>query len=92
MAYKNLEQLTNEAGDVRELTAEDFSWFVSAADFADHFAALQFVKDRNAFFRKAEELGFAREAFLSFEPNKPGFVERATMAADALSQSKHAAE
>ncbi len=93
MAYKNLSPLTNEEGDVRELMSEDFSWFVSATDFTDQFAALQFLRDRNAFFRRAEKLGFEREAFLPFEPNKPGFVERATKAVDALSlHPKHAAE
>ena len=93
MAYKNLAPLSNEAGDVRELTDEDMSWFVAASDFPDQAAALQFLSDRNVFFRMAESLGFEREAFLSFAPNKPGFVERASNAVDALSQqTKHAAE
>lgn len=93
MAHKNLPPLTNEDGDVRELTAEDFSWFVSVADFPDEASALQFLRDRSSFFREAEKIGFEREAFLPFAPTKPGFVERAQAAIETLAQRhKHAAE
>jgi hypothetical protein len=93
MAYKDLKPLTNEEGDVRELTEEDMSWFVAVSDFPDQGSAHQFLRDRSAFFRDAEELGFEREAFLPFSPSKPGFVERASAAVMALSQHpKHAAE
>jgi hypothetical protein len=93
MAYKDLPPLTDPDGECRELTAEDFSWAVKSQDFSDQTSVMQFLRDRSTFFRMAEKLGFEREAFLPFAPNKPGFVERATDAVNALSQqSKHAAE
>ena len=68
MAYRNLTPLVNPEGDVRELTSEDFAWLVSAADFADQHAVLQFIKGRNAFFRRAEKLGFDNAEFFPVQP------------------------
>jgi hypothetical protein len=93
MAYKDLPPLTDADGECRELTAEDFFWAVKSQDFPNQVSVMQFLRDRSAFFHSAEKLGFEREAFLPFAPNKPGFVERATEAVNALSQHpKHAAE
>jgi hypothetical protein len=93
MSYGNRPPVTNKDGDVRELSAEDMSWFVSSADFPNDAAVLEFLRERSAFFHTAESQGIAREAFLALAPNKPGFIARATAAMEAIiARSTHAAE
>ena len=93
MAYRERPPLTDAEGEVRGLTEEDFLWAVRSEDFGGHLGSASFLKDREAFFAMAEQLGMDREAFLSFAPSKPGFIERATEAMDALvKQVRHAAE
>lgn len=93
MAYRDLPPLTDEDGECRELTAEDFLWAVRSQDFDGQDASLAFLHEREAFFKIAESLGIERETFLPFAPSKPGFIERATAAMDALAKfGKHAAE
>ncbi len=93
MAKANREPLTNEDGDVRELTADDFAWFVKNSDFGTMDAVHEFLTRRSEILRDAESQGFDRDLFLAFEPNKPGFEERARRAMQAFKDSaKHAAE
>jgi hypothetical protein len=85
--------MINDDGDVRDLTDAEYSWAVRDEDFGGVLGSLAFLKDREAFFAIAEKLGMEREAFLAFAPSKPGFIERATDAMDALvKQVRHAAE
>lgn len=61
-----------------ELTAEQFRWAVKAADFGGDFMAVtDFLTRREAFLRAAEAAGVPRETFLPFDPNRPGFEDRA---------------
>jgi hypothetical protein len=93
MVYRDLKPLTDEDGEARELDADDFLWAVRSEDFGGAAGSAAFLIDREAFFTMAEKLGMDREAFLSFAPSKPGFIERATDAMDALvKQVRHAAE
>jgi hypothetical protein len=93
MEYKDLPPLTDADGEAREMTAEDLQWGVWAKDFEGWDGSQKFLTAREAFFREAALLGIAREAFLPFAPNKPGFIERATEALDALAKkNRHAAE
>ena len=76
-----------------EWTDDDFLWSINNTDFGGHAAALEFLTRREEFFRAASKVGFEREAFLSLLPSKPGFLERAATALEALSlYAKHAAE
>lgn len=77
--------LTNEDGDVvPDLTAAEFAWFVRAQDFPSPEAAQGFLVRREAFLKAAEAAGVPREAFLPFQPGKPGFEDRARKAFTAL--------
>ena len=61
-----------------EWTEEQFLWSVSAGDFGgDIQAVTDFLTSRETILRAAEAIGIPRETFLPFEPNKPGFEERA---------------
>lgn len=86
-----------------ELTEEFFLWSVSAQDFeGDFMKSHAFLMKRTAFFETAKAIGFEKETFLPFHPNKPGFFERVTVAFEALiaavkaepvaTFTKHAAE
>jgi hypothetical protein len=93
MAYKSDLPLTNDQGQVRDLTRDDWLWFVADEDFGGFEQAMNFLTERDAFFHTAESHGIAREAFLAFAPNKPGFIARATAAMEAIiARSTHAAE
>lgn len=64
--------------DTPEWTSEDSRWSVAAQDFGgDILAVTAFLKSREAFLRAAEEAGIPRATFLPFEPNRPGFEDRA---------------
>jgi hypothetical protein len=86
-----------------EWTDEDFLWSVWAQDFGgDSLRVHAFLTSRENFLREAEAAGLPRIAFLSFDPKRPGFVERASHALslalaaanDSISSesTKHAAE
>ncbi|MBF9034292.1 hypothetical protein HKCCE2091_08580 [Rhodobacterales bacterium HKCCE2091] len=61
-----------------EWTDEDFRWSVFGGDFeGSPFKVAEFLKRREEFLRSAEAIGIPRETFLPFQPNKPGFEERA---------------
>ncbi len=86
-----------------ELTEEFFLWAVRAQDFdGDFLKSHAFLMKRTAFFETAKVIGFEKEVFLPFQPNKPGFFERvntafesmlAVLKADpATDFTKHAAE
>jgi hypothetical protein len=93
MAHRNLPPLTDEDGEVRELTAEDLLWAVNNSDFGGFWQGQAFLKEREAFFEKAEALGIDRDVFLPFAPGKPGFLERAAVALEELAKvARHAAE
>ncbi|MGL4236705.1 hypothetical protein [Tabrizicola sp.] len=93
MAYKDRPPLTNEDGDVRELTEADLLWFVDARDFGGFWEAQAFVQEREAFFSAAEVCGIERDVFLPLSPGKPGFLERAAEMLEGLAKSaRHAAE
>ena len=93
MAYKDLPALTDNEGQAREATAEDFVWAVETADFPDHDAALAFLIRREEVFRVAAAAGLDREVFLPFAPAKPGFEDRVAKAFEAVFNSvRHAAE
>lgn len=64
--------------DAPEMTEERAKWVVAAKDFGgDSIATHDFIWRREEILRKAEAAGIPREVFLHFEPNKPGFEERA---------------
>jgi hypothetical protein len=93
MAYKDRPPLTDADGEAREMTAEDFVWFVETSDFPDHDAAIAFLMRRAEIFRAAELAGFEREIFLPLAPSKPGFEDRVAEAFGAVLKTvKHAAE
>jgi hypothetical protein len=86
-----------------EWSEEDFLWAVRAADFGgDPLQVVGFLKSREAFLRNVMAAGLPRSAFLSFAPQKPGFIDRATRALElsvaaarnfmAEDSTKHAAE
>ena len=76
--YEDGTRVELDADDAPELTDEMMLWAVRAADFnGDHFAVEAFMSSREDFLRKAEAAGVPREAFLPFDPNTPGFEERA---------------
>lgn len=85
--------LIDDDGEARAPTKEEWKWAVSATDFPDFDATAVFVEERELFLRAAAKAGIARKSFLSFEPNKPGFIERATAALEAAARAgRHAAE
>jgi hypothetical protein len=85
--------ITNEDGEVRDLTDEEWLWAVRDEDFGGVFGSVAFLENRSKVLRDAEAQGFDRSLFLAFEPNKPGFEERAERAMQAFKDSaKHAAE
>jgi hypothetical protein len=76
-----------------EWTHEDMLWAVWAPDFGGHDASSAFLLEREKFLDGQKLAGIPRETFLSLEPNKPGFIERATIVLEnALKSAKHAAE
>jgi hypothetical protein len=76
-----------------EWTEETFRWAVHNKDFGGFEGALTFLRAREEFLRDAKSVGLERNAFLPFEPTKPGFVERAQAALEQLiSLRSHAAE
>ena len=86
-----------------ELTEDFFLWAVRAQDFeGDFMKSHAFLMKRTTFFDTAKAIGFEKEAFLPFQPNKPGFFDRVTTAFEALlaavkakpdtDQTRHAAE
>ncbi|MEO6298961.1 MAG: hypothetical protein ABIV25_01130 [Paracoccaceae bacterium] len=88
-----LTPISNEEGDVRDLTDAEYLWIVSGKEHGGFDGVMAFLESRSRFLKSAEEAGFEREVFLSFEPTKPGFVERALAALDSLvKKARHAAE
>jgi hypothetical protein len=76
-----------------EWTDESELWSVQNADFGGVFGAVEFLRARKTFFDDARSVGLEREAFLPYEPSKPGFIERATAAIEKLASLRaHAAE
>lgn len=64
--------------DTPEWTEDDSLWAVQARDFdGDVLQVADFIKSRESFLKMAEDAGIPRETFLPFEPNKPGFEDRA---------------
>ena len=93
MEHRARRPLIDADGEARLPTKEEWKWAVSATDFPDFMSAARFVEERTLFLHAAEQAGIARASFLSFEPNKPGFIERATAALEAAARTgRHAAE
>jgi hypothetical protein len=93
MGAKPKTPLISEDGEARTPTAEEWRWAVRAIDFSGFKEMNKFMTDRRNFLREAQALGFEPETFLAFRPGKPGFIERATEAIDALvKKTRHAAE
>ncbi|MDF0602531.1 hypothetical protein P1J78_17470 [Psychromarinibacter sp. C21-152] len=67
-----------------EWTAYESAWAVDVADFPSPVEAAEFVLRRKQFFLAAQAAGFPKELLTPFEPNKPGFEERARKAFTAL--------
>ena len=76
--------LTDDEGNVRELTDEDFAWGVRAPDFGGFDGAMAFLNRRTDILRAAEGFGVPEETFLGFEPSKPGFEGRVVEALRAI--------
>ena len=68
--------LTDDEGNVRELTDEDFVWGVRAPDFGGLDGAMAFLNRRSEILRAGEAFGVPEETFLGLEPSKPGFEKR----------------
>ncbi len=67
-------------------------WAVRDEDFGGVFGSVAFLENREKVLAEAEAEGFDRDLFLGFEPNKPGFEDRARRAMKAFKDSaKHAA-
>ena len=76
--YEDGTRVELDEDDAPELTEERAKWLVASRDFGgDIFAVTDFLNTREKILRKAEAAGIPREVFLHFEPNKPGFEERA---------------
>ena len=76
--YEDGTRVELDEDDAPELTAAMMLWAVRARDFGgDDMAVAAFLTAREAIFRQAEAIGIPRETFLPFEPNKPGFEDRA---------------
>jgi hypothetical protein len=72
------DQTPSDWDDAAEPTEAEALWAVRSRDFKnDGDATTIFVVEREAFLREAEAAGVPRAAFLPFEPNKPGFMDRA---------------
>jgi hypothetical protein len=88
--------LIDDDGEARTPTAAEWQWFVHAPDFGSTEDVMAFLETRRAFLQAAEDAGFVRETFLPFDPNKPGFIERAEAALETLvarsRAARHAAE
>jgi hypothetical protein len=76
--------LTDEAGDVRELTEEDALWAASGEDFGGFDGVIAFLNRRTEILRAAEAFGMPEETFLGLDPSKPGFEARAAAALRAV--------
>ena len=79
--------MIDDEGEVRELTEEDFVWFVKSEDFGGFLAANAFLDRREEILRAAEDAGIPREAFLALAPSKPGFEERVAAAIRAFAKN-----
>ena len=67
-----------DENDAPELSAEMMLWAVRARDFGgDDQAVADFLSARETLLRQAEAIGIPRETFLPFDPNTPGFEDRA---------------
>lgn len=81
MAKRSAKPLIDNEGEVRELTREDFLWFVRTQDFGGDIGRVHdFLIRRAEILRAAESLGIPREVFLPFQPTKPGFEDRVAAA------------
>ena len=76
--------MTDEDGEVRELTDEDFLWMVANRDFGGSDAVHAFLDRRSDILRAAEAFGVPEETFLGMEPSKPGFEGRVVAALRAI--------
>lgn len=76
--------LTDEDGEVRELTDEDFLWMVATRDFGGSEGVHAFLHRRSEILHAAEAFGVPEEAFLGMEPSKPGFEGRVVLALRAI--------
>lgn len=70
-----------------EWTEYESRWSVNVADFETPLEAAQFVVRRKAFFRAAQSVGLPKDLLTPFEPNKPGFEERARKALTSLNRA-----
>jgi hypothetical protein len=84
MAIEPRPPMTDDDGEVRELTDEDFLWMVKDQDFGGFEGVHAFLDRRTAILRTAEAFGVPEEAFLGMEPSKPGFEARAVAALRAI--------
>ena len=93
MATTAHKPLIDRDGAARTPTDEEWLWAVASEDFASPLEIHDFLMKRKAFLRAAAAVGIERAAFLSMQPGKPGFLDRAIAALETLlAQSKHAAE
>jgi hypothetical protein len=76
--------MTDEDGEVRELTEEDFLWMVATRDFGGEDSVHAFLDRRSAILRAAEAFGMPEGTFLGLEPSKPGFERRVVEALRAV--------
>lgn len=76
--------MINDDGEVRELTVDDFAWFVSVPDFGSMEAVQNFLNRRSELLLKAESVGIDRDFFLAIDPNKPGFEDRVAKVIGAI--------
>ena len=78
MTAKQLPNPETPDVDTPDWTDANFRWAVHARDFDGNvFAVTAFLKSRAEFLAKAEAAGIPRDTFLPFDPNRPGFEERA---------------
>lgn len=84
MAIVRRPPITDEDGEARELTDEDFLWMASGKDFGGFDAVHAFLDRRSDILRAAEAFGVPEEAFLGMEPSKPGFEGRVVTALRAI--------
>jgi hypothetical protein len=84
--------MTDEDGEVRELTDEDFLWMVETRDFGGFEGVHAFLDRRTAILRAAEAFGVPEEAFLGMAPSKPGFESRVVAALRAILKVAEAKE
>lgn len=80
--YEDGTRVKLDDDDATELTDAEALWLVDTQDFGGNsLAADQFLMAREKILAAAEAEGIPRETFLPFEPNKPGFEERAKVLA-----------